>query len=62
MAEDGLSGLVGRLEKAGLYVGGQTRHLDDSVEVKLRNTPDTSGEPERSFFGTDRDDACPPTL
>ena len=47
-----------RLEKLGWRPGGgETWHPNGSVEVNLRRYPETSGESERSIYGTDRDDA-----
>jgi hypothetical protein len=57
MAEQDRDDLLSKLAKAGWHVGGWTRNPDGTVEVKLRLAPETSGEPERSIFGTDVDDA-----
>jgi hypothetical protein len=49
--------LVDRLAKAGWHLGGKVSYPGGAVELKLRPAPDTSGEPVRSIFGSDIDDA-----
>jgi hypothetical protein len=49
-------GLVGELAKAGWYIGGKTVY-PNGVAVHLRPAPETSGEPIRSIFGEDEEDA-----
>jgi hypothetical protein len=45
-----------RLEKFG-WTRGPHKLRPDGVEVRLRRVSDTSGEGERSIYGTDIDDA-----
>lgn len=57
MVEQEPDDLVSRLATAGWHAGGWTQYPDGTVEVKLRPAPETSGEPVRSIYGTDVDDA-----
>jgi hypothetical protein len=57
MAEQDRDELVSRLAMAGWHFGGWTQNPDGTVEVKLRLAPETSGEPVRSIYGADVDDA-----
>jgi hypothetical protein len=48
--------LVSKLAIAGWYLGGKTVY-PNGVAVHLRPAPETSGDPVRSIFGKDEDDA-----
>jgi len=57
MAEDERTDLVNRLAQAGWHIGAQTGNPDGTVEVQLHPAPEISGDPVRSIYGTDLDDA-----
>jgi hypothetical protein len=57
MAEDERTDLVNRLVQAGCDIGEQTQNRDDTVEVQLQPLPEISGDPVRSNYSTDLDDA-----
>ena len=57
MAEDERTALVNRLAQAECDIGEQTQNRDDTVEVQLQPLPEISGDPVRSNYSTDLDDA-----
>ena len=57
MAEDERTDLVNRLAQTGWHIGEQTQNLDGTIEVQLHPSPEISGDPVRSIYGADLDDA-----
>jgi hypothetical protein len=57
MAADERTDLVNRLAQAGWHLGEQIRNPDGTLEVQLHPSPEISGDPVRSIYGTDLDDA-----
>ena len=57
MAEDERTALVNRLAQAECDIGEQTQNRDGTVEVQLHPSPEISGDPVRSNYSTDLDDA-----
>ena len=57
MAEDEHTDLVNRLVQAGCDIGEQTQNRDGTVEVQWHPSSEISGDPVRSSYSTDLDDA-----